>query len=662
MKPTSFENVSLHLLSFSVPLNLTMYMTHRLKWMLTPLIAVFLLIGLPVSLFAQTPLPGDCLGGFTVCALNYNQPQSFQGSGNIQNEINPNTSCLNNGEINNAWYIITVQTPGMFGFNLTPNCDGADYDWALFNLTNASCADIATDPALEVSCNFSGSTFPTAQTGMNNGTNAQDENMVPVVAGQTFALVVNNFTSNTCGYILDLSISSAGIIDVSRPELNAITSQVNCGSNAITFTFTEFVRCNSVSLSDFFLLGPSGDPLPLSGVSSIGCANGGEYDKEFTLLLGNQLFEGGTYTFGVAGAIEDLCGNINSDSQIVFFNIASFEISTSFTPVDCRLNNGTATATITNGGVPPFDYIWAPANQGTATATGLPFGWQEVTVTDSEGCIVRDSVFVEDNSNFAVQVVTIPDTCSFGLGTAFAIVTGGEPFTSPPAPDPYIYFWNVTGQPNDTTFIDSLLTGTYQMSVRDSFGCVYDVEFTVPDYRFNLEADFEFSPDEVPITGLLPVVSFINQSQNASSFMWNFDSGDVSNEFEPDYVFPGSGTFDVKLIAMNSFGCKDSITKPVTIDFVLNYFAPNAFSPNEDLVNDSFMVTVNGIWDSTFVMWVYNRWGEEIFVTNDKKVGWDGKHQSGSKVCEAGVYIYRVFFYDQSGKKHLFVGKVLLVG
>lgn len=664
MKPYSIQNLSLHLLSFSVLLNLIMFMTKRFTRMFPALLAAFLIFTFSSRSLAQTPTAGDCLGGFTVCALNYNQQLSFTGQGNFLNEINNATSCLNSGESNNAWYIITVQTPGMFGFNITPNCENADYDWAVFDLTNSSCADIALDPTIEVSCNFSGSTFPTPQTGMNNGTSPQDEAMVPVVAGQTLALVVNNFSgANQCGYILDLSVSTAGIIDITPPSLNAITSQVNCGSNAITFTFSEFVRCNTVSVSDFFLIGPGGTSIPLSGISSIGCANGGNYDKEFTLLLNQQLFDGGAYAFGLSGQVEDLCGNLSdADTQFVFFNIASFEIATTFTPVDCRLNNGTATATITNGGVAPFQYNWQPANQGTATANGLPFGWQEVTVTDTEGCIVRDSVFVEDNSNFSVEVVTIPDTCSFGRGTAFAIVTGGNPFTSPPAPDPYIYFWNVSDQPNDTTFIDSLVTGNYTMSVRDSFGCVFDVDFNVPDYRFNMEADFAFSPDDEPISGLLPLVTFINLSQNATSFQWNFDSGDISNEFEPDYVFPGSGTFDVKLIAMNSYGCKDSITKPVSIDFVLNYFAPNAFSPNEDLVNDSFRVVVNGIWDSTFVMWVYNRWGEEIFTTTDKKVGWDGKDQSSGKYCESGVYIYRVFFYDQSGKKHLFVGKVLLVG
>lgn len=621
-----------------------------------------LLLLAPMLGFSQaTPTYGDCLGGFTVCELNYNQALSFSGEGNFTGEINTGSSCLSSGERNNSWYIITVQTPGTFGFNIQPNCEAADYDWALFNLTNASCADIATDTTLEVACNFSGSTFPPI-TGMNDGTNPQDEATITAFAGDIYALVVNNFSGdNQCGYILDLSLSTAGIIDVTPPEISPLQNQVNCGSNAITLNFSEFISCETITASDFFLLDPAGEQVPITGLTSIGCVNGGSYDKEFTFLLGQQLFLGGVYTLGRAGLIEDLCGNIAADTELVVFNIDAFSIATAFTAVDCRANNGTATANV-NGGTAPFIYNWQPANQATQTATGLPFGWQEVIIVDADGCTQSDSIFVEDNSNFSVDVVVISDTCSFGLGSAFAIVAGGEPFTSPPAELPYIYFWDVQNQATDTTFVDSLLTGDYVMSVRDSFGCRYEIEFTVPDFRFNLEADFIFSPDENPITGILPTVSFLNQSENATEFTWYFDSGDVSTEFEPDYIFPGSGTYDVKLIAENPFGCKDSISKPVTIDFLLNFYAPNAFSPNGDFVNDTFNVVATGIFDSTFTMTIFDRWGGEVYTTNDKRIGWDGKGSNSGKYLPGGIYIYRAFFYDQSGKKHLMTGKVLLIG
>lgn len=638
-------------------------MFHYMKYLLLNIATLFCIFNV-TDLKAQQPTSGDCLGAFTVCALNYNQELSFTGEGQYPDEIDPTSSCLNSGESNNAWYIITVQTPGTFGFNITPNCDNADYDWALFNLTNANCSDIATDPTLEVSCNFSGSTFPTSVTGMNNGLNPQDENQINVNAGDVFALLVNNFSNfNQCGYILDFGISTAGIIDLSPPEFNSVTSQVLCGANAITFTYSEFVRCSTVNADEFLMIGPNNDTLTITSVTGVACVNGGEFDKEFTISIEELLFEGGNYTILGFGRVEDNCGNFATDTLELFFNINTVEVTAVMqSAADCRLNNGTAEAQVL-GGIAPFTFNWQPANQSSANAMGLPFGWQEVTVTDGQGCRARDSVFIEDTNNFLAEIVVISDTCSFGLGSAIAVVGGGQPFVNRPGiQQPYNYFWNILDQPNDTTFVDSLLTGTYEMTVRDSFGCVYNLDFIIPDYRFNMVPDFIFSPDTNPIPGLLPTVSFINQSLNATEFLWNFGSGDISTEYEPDYIFPGSGTFDVKLIAMNSFGCMDSISKPVTIDFFLNYFAPNAFSPNDDLVNDSFNIVLSGIMDSTYLMVIFDRWGQEVFATNDLKEAWSGKVNNTGKICQSGVYVFRTSFIDLSGKKHVFYGKILLIG
>jgi hypothetical protein len=264
--------------------------------------------------------PGDCLGAFPVCFLSINQPSSFLGEGIILGEIN--SSCITSGERNNAWYIINVQTPGFLGFNIIPNCN-ADYDWALYNLTNATCADIATDPNLEIGCSFNGSTFPSAITGMNDGPNPQDETRITVAAGDVYALLVNNFSGlNQCGYQLDFSLSSAGIIDNIPPTMLALTSQVSCGANAVSLSFSEFVKCNIIESSMFQLFNPSGVEIPISEVTSSACINGGLFDKDYTLLLGQNLTQGGLYELQFLGLIEDKCGYINPDTQLIMLDVA----------------------------------------------------------------------------------------------------------------------------------------------------------------------------------------------------------------------------------------------------------------------------------------------------------------------------------------------------
>jgi gliding motility-associated-like protein len=636
----------------------------RMRSTILLIISIFLLVN--HSLFAQVPESGDCLGAFPVCALNYNQQLSFSGQGAYPGEVNGAISCLNSGERNNSWYLITVQTPGNLGFNIIPNCDDADYDFAVFNLTNASCAEIATNAALEVSCNFSGATFPTPVTGANGGPNPQDSPFIPVLANEVYAIVVNNFTgANQCGYILDFGIpgSTAGILDLTEPEVNGLTTNVNCGSNSLTISYSEFVKCNTVRANEFVLLNPSGQNIPITGVIGTACVNGGAYEKEFVITLGQELFEGGDYILKGFGRVEDNCGNFSPDTQFVFFNLPTVLLTFDVTAVDCRLSNGTATANVDNslGGTPPYLYTWTPSNQITQTATGLPFGWQYITVVDNQGCTVRDSIFIPDVSNFDVQVVVYEDTCSFGLGRIEAYPSGGNPYTVPPHPYGYEYFFDVTNQPNDRPFADSLITGDYVVSVVDSFGCRFETIVNVPDFRFSLVPDFLFSPDDDPITGILPTVQFLNQSENATEFIWDFDSGEFSTEFEPDYIFPGSGPFDVKLIAINPFGCKDSIVKRINIEFNLSFFAPNAFTPNNDNVNDSFRVIVTGILDSTFIMTIYDRWGQEVFRTLDVKDAWTGKKNNSGKDCPSGQYMYRLSFVDQSGKKSVINGRIFLL-
>jgi gliding motility-associated-like protein len=609
--------------------------------------------------FSQVPLPGDCLGAYTVCSISFNQTASFNGEGNYLDEVN--SSCVTSGERNNAWYIINVQTPGWFGFNIIPNCNN-DYDWALYNLTNATCADIATDPTLEVGCDFNGSTVPAAITGMNDGTNPQDEPRITVAAGDVYALLVNNFSGlNQCGYQLDLSLSSAGIIDITPPELLAVTSQVSCGANAVSFSFSEFVKCNTVDVSMFQLIDPSGNTIPINDVTSIACINGGSYDKDFTLLLDQNLTQGGLYEIQLAGLVEDNCGNFNLDTQLLAFSFNSVEITSVdlLQEVDCRLNNGQAKVQIQNE-TTPTTFYWSPSGQTGQTANNLSFGWHTVTVT-SGFCFAVDSIFMSDADNFEAVITVSDDTCSFGLGSAVVVASGGKPFVERLNRQEYTYFWSAYDQRNDTTFIDSLLTGIYNLTVRDSFGCILSYVVEVPDYRFNLVPDFIFSPDTVPIPGLFPTVSFINETDNATSFYWDFGTGDFSNLYEPNYVFPGSGTFDVKLIATNAFGCKDSISKPVTIDFVLTFFAPTAFTPNDDLINDSFNVVVTGIMDSTYLMIIYDQWGNEVFVSNNLNKSWSGKSSNGN-MMPAGHYTFRSSFIDQSGKKHVKKGRVVLFG
>jgi gliding motility-associated-like protein len=113
--------------------------------------------------------------------------------------------------------------------------------------------------------------------------------------------------------------------------------------------------------------------------------------------------------------------------------------------------------------------------------------------------------------------------------------------------------------------------------------------------------------------------------------------------------------------AVNQYGCTASATDFVIIEPDWSFFAPNAFTPNDDTHNDVFLVYGEGIDNSTFELTVYDRWGKQIFISKDLYKGWDGKANSGADLAQIDTYVWSVHFKDNKGDNHKFVGHVSLI-
>jgi gliding motility-associated-like protein len=90
-------------------------------------------------------------------------------------------------------------------------------------------------------------------------------------------------------------------------------------------------------------------------------------------------------------------------------------------------------------------------------------------------------------------------------------------------------------------------------------------------------------------------------------------------------------------------------------------YVPNAFSPNEDGVNDSFVPES----DQEFVeygFWIYDRWGKVVFKTNQPGHGWDGK--INGELAPVGMYAWRISYVSANqtfGTRTERVGEVSLL-
>lgn len=133
------------------------------------------------------------------------------------------------------------------------------------------------------------------------------------------------------------------------------------------------------------------------------------------------------------------------------------------TPISCG-NDGTATANV-NGYSNPITYNWQPGGQTTATAANLGAGTYTCTLGFSLPCPFTQTVTASLNGNNVLNLTTSSTNsyCNNPSGTASVVTNGGIPPYSPPT-------WS-TVPAQSTNSINSLLPGTYSVTVSDASGC-----------------------------------------------------------------------------------------------------------------------------------------------------------------------------------------------
>ncbi len=175
-------------------------------------------------------------------------------------------------------------------------------------------------------------------------------------------------------------------------------------------------------------------------------------------------------------------------------------------------------------------------------------------------------------------------------------------------------------------------------------------------------AQYQANPN--PGNVVTPLVYFTNQSLGYTKWWWNFGDSQIRDSINVDpthfYESVTASNYNTYLIVSNSYGCLDTAYLRLEIGPEFTFYIPNAFTPgNEDGVNEVF--TGKGIGIEKYEMWVFDRWGSNIFYANDIFKGWDGTVQGKSEQCKQDVYVWKVKITDIFGKKHDYIGHVTLL-
>ena len=133
----------------------------------------------------------------------------------------------------------------------------------------------------------------------------------------------------------------------------------------------------------------------------------------------------------------------------------------------------------------------------------------------------------------------------------------------------------------------------------------------------------------------------------------------------PDPVIRNIKEDKVYILTVTSpIGCVAKDTLNIRIFCGENLWVPNAFTPNNNGLNDVFYPQAPG-YGIVRLMTIYDRWGEvvfkqEDFPLNDSNYGWDGTYK-GDKIAGPDVYTYVIHFICVSGESFEFIGKVTVL-
>ena len=332
-----------------------------------------------------------------------------------------------------------------------------------------------------------------------------------------------------------------------------------------------------------------------------------------------------------AGANQAVCGlNVNLTGSTPSIGTGAWSmISGAGNPIFGNTNTPNTTFTSQSYGV--YVLRWTITNGACVSFDDVVITFDQLPAPADAG--PDDSICVND---YLMQ--GIPNNAGKGH---WEIVTGGGNFA------------DIT---NANSYVGGIPFGsnTYRWIVTSGVCPVTADEVTITYVDpSTIKAAFEYSPNTSVYVD--DVVTFTDKSTGATIWNWNFDDNSESGERNPTHVFTTEKAHKVLLTVTNGAGCQDTISKWIKVEDKV--VMPNVFSPDGDGVNDVLQLTAGGMKEYSLV--IFNRFGNEVFNSNDPNQGWDGNTKMGK--APAGTYYYILTAISNSDKDFSQKGFITLI-
>lgn len=567
-------------------------------------------------------------------------------------------SGTDNGCSVSTTYTVTVnQTPSITVSNNGPLCEGMtlnltatgqsgnSYTWTG---PNSFASGIQNPQLTNVTASQSGIYDVTVEA--PNGCSASSSTTVTINSGTSSTLNPNGpFCADDSPVILS-SVNPGGTwsgTGITNPSTGAFDpSLASIGNNTISYTTTG--SCGGTTTATVVV---NAVPTVTASSNSPVC--------EGTDLDLTSSSQGGT-TFSWTGP-NSFGSNIQSP-QIV--NATSVNAGTYTVTVSSNGCSSSASTTVTviagtSPAINPNGPFCADASPVILSSVNPGGTWSGSGITDpSTGTFDPSQAIIGDN----VISYTTSGVCG---GTASETIV----VNSLPVPDftasvtsgcspLHVIFTNTT--PESASISWDLGNGSVSSvnnpnTVYSDPGC-YDVTLTVTDNNgctgtttynsfvcVNTDPNpiAQFDIDGVDEPGIDSLLYFLNSSENAISFHWDFGDQSESTTMSPEHSYSAAGSYLIQLIAYNAGGCSDTAYASVTVRDDLIFYVPNTFTPNGNGVNELFFPVLTAGMDPDNVSFIiFDRWGQIVFESTNSSTGWNGTYNG--EIVQDGTYVWKL--------------------
>lgn len=432
---------------------------------------------------------------------------------------------------------------------------------------------------------------------------------LPSEAGSTVVLTIEVMSNNTCmpttvtdTYTLTIDPPPSLTIPITQdticPNSIYLVQNVSSSNGSVLWTHNGTGTLTGATTDNPVYIAGAGDPGNFVVLTCVVSSNNGCAPQAVTQTI--NLF-------------------VESNVNLPFIALDNI------TNISCNGSlSGSISITVT-GGAPPYSYLWS--NSSTQQdLINVAAGTYYIDLTDDHGCFVTDTFIISQPTPIVVASTVIPIDCINGtLGTIEVSASGGN--------GPYTYFWPEFNSTADS--ITGIPSGPHILVVTDASGCTHTD-------TIDLAKIGDLVVTATPSQSYVNIGTEVPLTATGTSF-YTWTSGEyLSCVTCSNPVSTPLSSITYVVTGYNADGCsgRDTVVIDIFVDCEGIAF-PNIFSPDGrgPEVNNTFGVIGTIPCVDEYMLLVFNRWGEQVFESQDPTVKWDGNFHG--KPQNSGVYFFR---------------------